>query len=344
MSSCISKRVLATSAFLASVACSGIKGNPAADTTSTPHNIQAKEVHRAPDAESSPPPKDLGLPNSEDATYGIYLNGHKVGWMLNRLSVEKQEVRMRTELHASVSGLGNISSIELIEKRSYDPHSGNLRSLAFEQSAATGKVVVQGEATQGRLSLKISAGGNTTQQTVEVTDNLSSSLATYHLAREGKVGAHKTVRHFDGSILKELEVQHRVQGVETRVFGGVESRVVRIESDYPELNIKETSWLDDSGTVLESKVGGFFVARLEPPEMAKKLDYSQDLLVSAVVPTPRPARHGRQQQHGSHLRWFPRSAASQLQPTKSEQKRKPGCAEAEPRSDAQRHSPQPTRQ
>src|SRR5207253_3176036 len=31
-----------------------------------------------------------------------------------------------------------------------------------------------------------------------------------------------------------------------------------------------------------------FVARLEPPEEAKRLDYSQDLLVSAVVAVPKP--------------------------------------------------------
>jgi transglutaminase-like putative cysteine protease len=42
-----------------------------------------------------------------------------------------------------------------------------------------------------------------------------------------------------------------------------------------------------TGKVLETRVGGFFVARLEPKEQAKNLDYEHDILASAVVPVPR---------------------------------------------------------
>ena len=57
------------------------------------------------------------------------------------------------------------------------------------------------------------------------------------------------------------------------------------------MGITETSWLDQEGKVLETQVGGFFIARLEPEAQAKRLDYVQDLLVSAVVKPPKPIRH-----------------------------------------------------
>jgi transglutaminase-like putative cysteine protease len=52
--------------------------------------------------------------------------------------------------------------------------------------------------------------------------------------------------------------------------------------------------LDATGKLLESRIGGFFVARLEAPEVAKKLDYSQDVLISAVVPVTTPLQAPQQ--------------------------------------------------
>ena len=50
--------------------------------------------------------------------------------------------------------------------------------------------------------------------------------------------------------------------------------------------VEETSLFDEDGELLESKVGGFFKALREPPEIAKRKDFQQDLLVSSSVKTP----------------------------------------------------------
>ncbi len=226
------------------------------------------------------------LPEPSDHHYGIYLNGAKVGWMRTRVAVGKR-VRFDTELTASVGGMGTVSKVELTEVRAYDARSGALEELIFVQSASTGEVRVRGERRGGSLQLTIDAGGASTTKNVEVTDTVADATALDRLVRAAEIGATAKAKRYDPSIQKLVELEHRVVAVEKKVFGGVEVDTVKTESTYPTLGIRETTWLDSAGKVLESKVGGFFVARLEPPDVAKKLDFSHDILVSAVVRSPR---------------------------------------------------------
>jgi transglutaminase/protease-like cytokinesis protein 3 len=227
------------------------------------------------------------LPEPFDHYYGIYLNGIKVGWMRTRMDVGRR-VTMKTDLEASVGGMGRVSKVELEESRSYDSSSGRLLELTFSQAAQTGAVRVHGVADGNtKMKLRIEAGASTTEQTVEVNESLDDAMVVDRLARAAKIGSTATSKRFDGSIQKTMNARHEVLAVETRMFGGIEARAVKMQTKYEELGITETAWMDDSGKVLESRVGGFFVARLEPASVAKKLDYQQDLLVSAVVHTPR---------------------------------------------------------
>ena len=227
------------------------------------------------------------LPEPYDRTYGIYLNGGKVGWMRSQLVVGR-EVTLQTDLTASVGGMGKVSKVELCDKSVYDTATGKLTAVSFSQTAATGAVRVEGRVQAGTLTLTIKAGNASQTQSMPVMETLGDALAVDRLAREGKIGASVTVEHFDPSIQKQLKVAHTVTAVEKRLFAGVMTRVIGITSKYVDLGIEEQIWLDETGKLLESKVGGFFVARLEPPEVAQQLDYQQDLLVSAVVRVPRP--------------------------------------------------------
>jgi len=231
-------------------------------------------------------PRGVELPDSGDHYYGIYLNRAKVGWMRTRVAVGKR-VRFDTNLTASVGGMGTVSKVELTEMRAYDAQTGVLDELLFTQDASTGQVLVRGQRRGKVLELTIEAGGATTKQTVKVTDTLADATAVERLVKNAQVGATVAAKRYDPSIQKLVLVEHRVAAVEKKVFGGVSVDTVKIESNFPELGIRETAWLDAAGQVLESQVGGFFVARLEPPDVAKRLDFSQDILVSAVVPSPR---------------------------------------------------------
>jgi hypothetical protein len=220
-----------------------------------------------------------------DLTYGVYLNGSKVGWMRSTVVVGRT-VDMGLELHASVGGMGQVSSIEIDEKRSYAGPDGRLESISFSQRAATGVVSIEGKREADEMVLAVTAGNATQKERRTARETLRDALASQELARSGKVGATAVAQHFDASLQESMEVKEKVVAAETRMLAGVPTHTVRVDSTYGDLGVTETSWLDSTGKVLETQVGGFFVARLEPPDVAKQLDFQQDLLAAAVVKTP----------------------------------------------------------
>jgi hypothetical protein len=226
-----------------------------------------------------------GLPGAGDHHYGIYLNSAKVGWMRTRVTAGRR-VRYDTTLEAKVGGMNTVAKVALNEMRAYDAKKGLLEELFFEQIAATGSVRVRGERRGSVMALTIEAGGARSEQTIQVTDSLEDATAVERLVKKARVGATAAAKRYDPSIQKLVRIEHRVLAIEKRVLGGVPVDAVQIESNYPDLGIRETTWLDSTGKVLESQVGGFFVARLEPPDVAKRLDFNHDILISAVVRSP----------------------------------------------------------
>ena len=272
--------------LLGSAAAVVHSGEPAGPPTAPP--IDPKEPAQRPKiAAPAPHSSAPGAADLEpaDEYYGVYVSGQKVGWMRMRMRVAPAVV-FSTELHAQVAGMGQVTDITLNEERSYGD-SGALQSINFTQKASTGQVEVLGHEEEGKMHLEVRAGGATHKQDLDVSERLSDSLATYRLARNAKIGATATQQHFDASIQKVVRVNHKIIAIEKRSVAGVEIQAIKLQSDYPELGVKETTWMDSAGKVLESQVGGVFVARLEPPEVAKQLGNHQDLLVSQVVRAPR---------------------------------------------------------
>ncbi len=215
--------------------------------------------------------------------YGVYMNGHKVGWFRSEFATGAQ-YRLSTHMEAQMVGLGRKTTLEVDEKRFYNVKNGKLEKVDFSQSAETGRVVVLGTRKGDGMVLKITAGGATQERTMAVHETLNDALALFRLARAGK-GAVAT-HQFDPSLMKEMKAKSHVSKSERRQLGGVDQKVYHITTEIPEMGVTQGTWVDGTGRVLETKIGGFLVVRLESPDVAKKRDYSQDLLVSAVVKVP----------------------------------------------------------
>jgi len=256
------------------------------------------------------------LPDAYDDYYGVYLSGHKVGWMRSQLQVGAT-IEASVELNAKVGGMGQISDVSLMEQRSYDPKLGRLSHFSFVQKASTGEVRVSGEARGDKLHIRIVAAQTTSESDVPNEERVEDLLTTTRLARQATVGQSEKSVHFDPSLQRVLHIEDTVRAVETRMFDGIETKVVKIDENYPELGVVETSWLNVTGKVLETRVGGFFVARLEQPETAKRLDYEHDILVSAVVGLPEPLTH---QEKLTHLNLVMTGFGEQVPPSSDRQK------------------------
>ncbi|MBC7793631.1 MAG: hypothetical protein H7Z43_07970, partial [Clostridia bacterium] len=255
---------------------------PVTDAPPPPQASKVESTATQAIADAKADPSEL---TPSDDFYGLYFQGSKVGWMHVTFTTARV---LTTELYAKVGGMGQVSEVRFNEQRSYGA-DGELTLITFSQSAATGAVTVRGERHGKMLSVTSSAGGaSRAAQDVEVHETLSDALKLQQLAKEAKIGASATATRYDPSVMQVITAKSSVTGVEKKLFGGVETEVVKIETTYPELQISESAWVDAKGTTVESRIGGFFVARLEAPEEAKRLDFSQDLLVSAVVAVPKP--------------------------------------------------------
>jgi hypothetical protein len=236
-------------------------------------------------AQSSSHKQSEGLIEPSDLHYGVYLKGQKVGWMRSQTLVGKT-VQSIVDVEAKITGLGTTATITMHESRHYNRRTKQLDKISYSQRAQTGEMRIDGERLGDVLDMSVSAGGQVTRKKLKTQDNLQDLQAVLTLAREGKVGDERQVQHFDAGMLKTVTVKHRVVERDKRMFGGVLTPIVQISSHFPELGIEEKIWVDHLGTLLESRIGGFFIARLESETVAKQLDYSQDLLISAVVPLP----------------------------------------------------------
>ncbi len=286
------KRMIVLAALTA-LACNGKSGGDASDRGTPPPRVEPSDAVEATagTAVAASPTADA-LPEGLEAGelfYGVYLQGNKVGWMRQAVRADEGVV-LETDLVARVRGLGTEQKVELEERRRY-AYSGGLESLSFEQAAATGATRVEGTAKGDVLELVLTAGGASRTAKVEIAESLEDVLAPLRLARTGQPGDRAAVSRFDASVQQQIETEYRVVAREKRNIAGVETDTVKIVSKSPTLGVEETAWYDETGTVLESRIGGFFVARLEPPDVAKKLDYSQDLLIAAVVKPPAPIKN-----------------------------------------------------
>ncbi|MEC8051144.1 MAG: transglutaminase-like domain-containing protein [Myxococcota bacterium] len=248
--------------------------------------LEVPQTEKSEPETSVPPAVEPSAPLMQQSTYGVYLNGTKMGWMELNLKESDGKVVYSTQLEATIRGMGAVSDIKLIESRTYDVKTEALQAIEFEQAAATGSVKISGRRAGDALAWTTSAGGATQTTTLTTADTLRSIKTLRNELKDSKVGDSWNLKVLDASMARDLEVSHTVTKIETRNFAGVESRVFHVESKYLNAGVEETSLFDEDGELLESKVGGFFKALREPPEIAKRKDFQQDLLVSSSVKTP----------------------------------------------------------
>ena len=199
-------------------------------------------------------------PTDKTSTYGVYLNGSKMGWMELNLKEVDGKVTYSTQLEATIRGMGAVSDIKLNESRTYNAKTEVLESIEFEQAAATGSVKIRGKRVGAELDWSTSAGGATQTTTLQTADTLKSIKTLRDELKGAKVGDSWNLQVLDASMARDLEVRHLLTQIETRNFAGVESKVYHIKSTYLNAGVEETSLFDVDGELLESKVGGFFKA------------------------------------------------------------------------------------
>lgn len=230
---------------------------------------------------------------TQDLYYGVYVGGQKMGFLRQQAQLAGQPT-FSLDLQADLNAMGKLTSLHLSETRAYDAN-GLLLEIEFVQTAATGAMQVKvARAPEGpKYTMSILAGGQTRTTTLTIEETLADHLRAQTLAQTGKIGSKATAHQFDPSLQRTNQVHYQVMALKTRNIDGVATPCVQLLTRYPELEIEETAWFDRQGRVLESRIGGHFVARLEPRAQAMTRHITSDVLVGSTVrapaPLPRPA-------------------------------------------------------
>jgi len=214
----------------------------------------------------------------------------KVGYLestTQRLSHNRQTVLHTSQrMVAHVAGMGQNVEVEVLNEHDFDWAKGKLIDLTFKQTSPTGAVTVSAKQKSDHLDVTFTAAGESRISSEAIIETINTINAGELLAIDPNAGTGRKmhVKTFDASLQKIIDIDYQLSQIETRVLDGVPTSVRHILSTIPSVNIQEESVYAANGQVLESKIAGLFTMRLEDEKRAKDVGYSEDVLVTFVVP------------------------------------------------------------
>ena len=189
---------------------------------------------------------------SEDVWTGVYMKGQKVGYGHSRITPVADGYHISDRSFLRLSVLDHVESVRTVTEATAGPDFA-LRSFDLVLDSGLGDFTVRGTVENQSLNLRISSGGETTEQRVALAEPLYlPESARAHLRAGGlAVGRSVTVRVFDPTAMEHQPLVMDVVGREPIVLDGrsvdawkVRERVRSLES---------TAWLDDEGRTLREE-------------------------------------------------------------------------------------------
>ena len=231
-----------------------------------------------------------------DVWYGVYMNGDKVGYAKNSLSVDDDgTVTISQDASFKLTMVGMRQSMRTVTERRYGADGAliGIESIVDDMSGtSTFVATVEGD----RMTLRTSVGGSMKEVVMpKPRESLRDSLRTVEFVRSGpKVGEVVTYHQFEPMFQQEIEARSEVIGVESHSFEGVPTTVYVLKTTLSIMGIDSVSHITEEGLLLEDEIaGGLLVMRLEPEAIAKDVTYQNDTIVSNAAMVDAPVRDPR---------------------------------------------------
>ena len=227
--------------------------------------------------------------------YGLYLGGEKAGYASNELVVEEDGAIVVTEdARFAITMAGIRQDMRVFSQRVYGPE-GELRRIESQVTDISGTNTFEAEVSGDVMTLRSSVGGDVQVRELPApSESLADALKQHRLVTgEAKVGDQITFTMFEPMQEQEIEGVSRIAGVEERMLHGAETKVYRVETsldmstaDTP-INMESVAYITEDGKTLEDQMS-LITMRLEPEELARDVDYANDVIISnaAMVDAP----------------------------------------------------------
>lgn len=218
-----------------------------------------------------------------DSWYGLYLNGEKSGFAL--MSTQKDaegRIAVVQDAHFRLVMENVPQDLQIYAKRVYAP-SGELIEIKSHFVDPSGKEnSFDAHVAGDSLILKTSVGGVGDELTLpKPKESLADALRQEEwVLKNPQVGDKIEFSLFEPMFQRELNGVSEIIESDERVLDGVPTKVYRIRTLLTEMGLESVSYVAQNGSVLEDVAAGMFTMRLEPEEVAKDVDYNNDVIVS----------------------------------------------------------------
>ena len=240
--------------------------------------------------------------------YGLYFNGEKAGFAVLRIDIQEDgSVHDLEEMSFCISQAGIRQDLRTRSLRVYSA-GGDLLRIEAEVVDSSGTSSWTAQIQDDVLLLESSVGGKTMEDRLpKPKESLKDALQEIQLLADSpEVGNEITFSRFEPMFKQEITGKSRIEAVERRVLDGALTTVFKVHTDeqLPVGTMPSTSFVTEDGTVLEGATAGIITMRLEPKEVARDVNYSNDVIVSnaaklsAPIPEPRTRESLKLRLHG----------------------------------------------
>ncbi|GMW02320.1 MAG: hypothetical protein AMXMBFR84_34560 [Candidatus Hydrogenedentota bacterium] len=230
--------------------------------------------------------------------YGVYMNGKKSGYGTRTLKKDEQEnVFVESDVHFQISMNSIKQDMRIFSSQKFDPQ-GQLVEINSVLHDQAGDTQFKGVMTGTEMLFSATVAGQTIQERLpRPKETLDDVLRTVELVQgNAKVGDKLSYTSYDLVLKTEVNATCEIVGIEERLAGGVPVRVFKIRSIDDVMNLEQTTYITAEGVVLEDVVAQIMTMRLEPMEVAKDVDYSNDTVVSNAAFVDDPIQNPRERE------------------------------------------------
>ena len=221
--------------------------------------------------------------------YGLYMNGQKAGYSLNKVSRDdKKRIHVVEDAKFHVSMSGTKQDMHIFSDRCY-AEDGRLIEIMSEVTDPAQMSRFHAVTNGEEMVLTSTVGGNDVEKTFpRPHESLMDSLRNAHWARQHpQVGDTVNFSVFEPLYQQEVSGISRIIDIEERVLNGVTTKVYKIRTAIDLMAIDSVSYVSEAGETLEEQIANSITMRLEPEQVAKDVTYSNDVIISnaAMVDT-----------------------------------------------------------
>ena len=195
---------------------------------------------------------------------GIYTNGERMGFSQTELvqtpggdSQIVNETELRSSIFGRMTSIKSLMTINLNQELKLDDFSLAIYSEIM-------RINMSGIFKEGKLLLKLDAGGNQIKKTVDFNPEelIVNSMAPFTSVSDLKVGKKWTVRMLNPVGLSMDNIEMKVEAKEKFIYDGREVDVYRVAMVLPGTQQKAYSLIDTDGRVMKQDTPyGFYLLR-----------------------------------------------------------------------------------